>query len=344
MKKNIHYLLTLILFVCIPLNLLAGDDFYYSYIPKKIYKDQVFPLTITSKKFKDPQNVSITFDTQNALFDKPFIVNNDSGIFFTFYFKVKDPHQIITPAFEIEANKKNYRLKPLKIVVTSLMNPEDFSGVYGSKFKIKHSQISEYNDENLLISLLIEAFEANLEDFHLQGIKEQSMEEIERDFANIEGEYFAIVPKSKKELTFTYFNTLQEKFVPTKMSLVLQDRADEEIDINPKDSSFDTFKKYLFIFFVIMFALLYYIRRDRFYLFFGIGSLIALITFYMPKERICVKKGASVYILPTETSTVSATTNKKIKKMALENRGDYVKIEYEEGLIGWIKGEDVCKD
>ena len=179
----------------------------------------------------------------------------------------------------------------------------------------------------------------------MEGIKEQNIEDIHRDFANIDGEYFAIVPKSKKELSFSYYNTLQEKFVSTKISLDLKiDPTAEQLDINPKDSSFDILKKYLFIFLLILFIILYIIKRDKFYLFFIIVSAIILITFYMPKESVCIKKGSDIYILPTSTSTMSAKTEEKIKKMALDTRGDFIKIEYKEGLIGWARSEDVCED
>jgi translation elongation factor EF-1alpha len=64
----------------------------------------------------------------------------------------------------------------------------------------------------------------------------------------------------------------------------------------------------------------------------------------MPKESVCIKKGSDIYILPTNTSTISANTEEKIEKMALDTRGDFIKIEYKEGLIGWVRSEDVCED
>lgn len=337
--------MTLFLFLFGAVHLYSNDDFYYSYIPKKVYQNEVFPLTIATEKYKDPKKVSIAFDSENTLFKEPSVENNKNGLFFTFYFKANESQNIITPSFEITANGDNFRLKPLKITVNTLELQKDFSGVYASKFEIKNSQISEYNEGDLLVSLSLEAFEANLEDFHLANIKEQSIEDISRDFANIEGEYFAIVPKSQKTLSFSYYNTLQEKFVSSVIALEIKtDPTNEQLDINPKDSSFDLLKKYLFMFLVIMFSVLYYFKRDKFYLFFGILSMVILGAFYMPKERVCIKKGSNVYILPTKTSTVSATTTKKLKTMALDSRGKYIKVEYDEGLIGWIGNEDVCED
>ena len=346
LKKEIRYLLSFFVFLFATTNLFSSDDFSYSYIPKKVYQNQVFPLTIASEKYKDSQELTINFNSADALYEEPLIVSNKNGLFYTFYFKANTSSDIITPSFTIETQSgKKFRLNSLKIPIEKIEPQGNFSGVYASKFKLKNYQVSEYNENDLLVSLSLEAFEANLDDFRLEGIKEQNIEDIHRDFANIDGEYFAIVPKSKKELSFSYYNTLQEKFVSKKISLSLKiDPTAEQLDINPKDSSFDILKKYLFIFLVILFIILYIIRRDKFYLFFIIVSAIILITFYMPKESVCIKKGSDIYILPTNTSTISANTEEKIEKMALDTRGDFIKIEYKEGLIGWVRSEDVCED
>jgi hypothetical protein len=346
LKKEMRYFLTFVFFLFTTTTLFSNDDFYYSYIPKKVYQNQVFPLTIASEKYKNSEELTIIFDSKDALYNEPLVVNNNNGSFYTFYFKANKSTDITTPSFTIETeNGKKFRLNSLKIPIIKLEPQDDFSGVYGSKFKLKNYHISEYNEDNLLVSLSLEAFEANLDDFHLDGIKEQNIEDIHRDFANIDGEYFAIVPKNKKELSFSYYHTLQEKFISTTLLLQIKnDPTTEQLDINPKDSSFDTFKKYLFIFLVLLFIILYIIKRDKFYLFFIIVSAIILVTFYIPKGRICIKKGSDIYILPTNTSTISANTEEKINRMTLDTRGEYIKVEYQEGLIGWVRNDDVCED
>jgi hypothetical protein len=83
-------------------------------------------------------------------------------------------------------------------------------------------------------------------------------------------------------------------------------------------------------------------RRDFFYLVFGAVSLITLLTFYIPHKKICVKQGAPLYILPTQTSTVSTKIDQKLDTMLLSERDGFKKVEYKEGVIGWIKNEDLC--
>ena len=97
---------------------------------------------------------------------------------------------------------------------------------------------------------------------------------------------------------------------------------------------------FLFAFFFITFLF----KRDFFYLVFAVVSLITLLTFYIPLKKICVKQGASLYILPTKTSTVSTKIDQKLDTMLLGEREGFQKVEYKEGIIGWIKNEDLCNN
>ena len=92
------------------------------------------------------------------------------------------------------------------------------------------------------------------------------------------------------------------------------------------------------------FFLMFLLYRDFFYLVLGTVSLITLLTFYTPKEKVCVKQGASLYILPTETSSIGTKIDHKYTTPLLGERGVFNKIEYKHGIIGWVKDEDLCKN
>ena len=96
------------------------------------------------------------------------------------------------------------------------------------------------------------------------------------------------------------------------------------------------------MFLVGFFFIMFLFKRDFFYLVFGVVSLITLLTFYIPHKKICVKQGASLYILPTPTSTISIKTDEKTETMLLGERDEYRKIEYKDGIVGWVKNEDLC--
>ena len=48
--------------------------------------------------------------------------------------------------------------------------------------------------------------------------------------------------------------------------------------------------------------------------------------------------------MPTQTSTVSTKIDEKLDTMLLGERKGYKKVEYKEGIIGWVKNEDLCND
>jgi len=93
-------------------------------------------------------------------------------------------------------------------------------------------------------------------------------------------------------------------------------------------------------FFILMFLFKLYF----FYLVFSFLSVITLLTLFIPHEKICVKEGAYLYILPTVTSTTSNKIDEELDTLLLGETTNYKKVEYKEGIIGWIKNEDLCQN
>ena len=76
----------------------------------------------------------------------------------------------------------------------------------------------------------------------------------------------------------------------------------------------------------------------------GVVAAAILLTFYTPLTKICIKSGSPLYIIPTPNSTISQYTDQKFTTTKLGERNEYHKIEYTNGIIGWIKDEDICKN
>jgi len=105
------------------------------------------------------------------------------------------------------------------------------------------------------------------------------------------------------------------------------------------------FSKDTFFYLIIgIFLILFIWKRDIFDLIVALIASSILITFYTPLSKICVKGGSPLYIIPTKNSTISGYTDKQIRTTELFRRGEYHKIEYRKGIIGWIKDEDICKN
>ncbi|MDM5263296.1 hypothetical protein PF327_03725 [Sulfurovum sp. XTW-4] len=323
----------------------AQNEFKYSYMPKKVYNNQLFAVTIIAPGKDTESKPQFTFDRSSEiqpLFEKPLSIQNGPDSFYTFYFKASND-DIRIPRLFISSESGEASLPPNMVYIQSLEQREDFCQVLAADMKIKNSQVSNYDEKSHIVTLSIEAFEANLEDMRLDKVQESGIENIKRDFAKVEAEFYVVLPVEEKVLKFTYFNTIKKQYefleVPVE---VIDASVTTQSDLNPKEDSFEKLKKYTFMFLVGFFFIMFLFRRDFFYLVFGVVSLITLLTFYIPHKKICVKQGAPLYILPTQTSTVSTKIDQKLDTMLLSEREGFKKVEYKEGIIGWVKNEDLC--
>jgi hypothetical protein len=314
-------------------------------MPKKVYENQLFAVTIIAPGESDKSKPQFTFDTSShtqPLFKKPLIVQNGPDSFYTFYFKASNV-DIRIPRLFISSESGEHSLESNTIFIKTLEQREDYCQVLAADMKIKNSQVSNYDEKSHIVTLSIEAFEANLEDMQLRNVQESGIESLNRNNAKVEAEYYVVLPLEEKLLKFTYFNTIKKQYIFLEVPVVVADASvTTQSDLNPKEDSFEKLKKYTFMFLVGFFLLMFLFKRDFFYLVFGVVSLITLLTFYIPHKKICVKQGASLYILPTQTSTVSTKIDQKLDTMLLGERKGFKKVEYKEGIIGWVKNEDLC--
>ena len=352
-----RYLRSIILFwaVIFPALLWSQAEVNYSYLPKKVYENQVFPLTLISTTAESNDTVrSLHFDTSSAqkpLFGKPLVVKNGNDVFYTFYFKApalkSGKTYIQIPRLFIRTDLSQRSLDPMAIPIRSLDSlhpPKDFSNVLAASMRIKNYQVSNYDAQNHLVTISLEAYEANLEDIKAPGAIQSGIEDLLRDQAKVTGDFYVVLPRAQKAFGFSYFDTVKRRFIPLRIKVELANASvTTQSDLNPKVDAFARLKRYSLIVLSLFFMLMFLWKRDFFYLVLGVVSLITLMTFYIPHKKICVKQGAPLYILPTQTSTVSTHVADRFTTMLLGERGEFKKIELKQGVIGWIKDEDICK-
>ena len=336
-----------ILWIILSSFLFAQTHYKYSYVPKKVYKNQIFPITIIGVDKVSHSIPNFEFDAWSSLkplSKKPLVITNSSDSFYTFYFKASSD-ELNTPRIFITDDGYESMLDPKHIKTIKLKTPKNFCGVIATDLKILNYQISNYDDNSYLVTLSIEALEANLEDMHITGAIDEGMEKLHRHFAKLNGEFFVILPTNLKNLKFSYFNSLKKQFEEFDIKLEIADSSvTTQSELNPKYDSFDLLKKYILMFLVAFFIIMFILRKDFFYLIFGVLSLITLLTLYIPHKKICIKAKSKIYILPTHTSQISSVVSKDYITTVLGEHNHYKKIEYKNHTIGWIKDEDVCKD
>ena len=345
MKNLPSYTLLLItLFLTFTANLFAGDV-EYSYVPKKVYEKQVFPISFLTNNNESNKKIHFTFKgDKKPILTEPVIIRNGSKTFYTFYFKTTEKIFKI-PQISVNFNGKKKKLSGVKIPVKKLPKSKNFSGVIASGLKIKNHQVSVYDETTNLIAIALEAHDANLEDIYVPSALKDGVENAKRDGSKMEIHYYIVLPVEQKLLTFTYFDTIKETFVEKNIPIQMQDASvAAQTDLNPKEDSFEALKKYSLILLTVLFALLFLWKRDFFYLVMSVISAAILLTFYTALATVCVKEGSPLYIVPSSNSTTSIHIDKRYKTTKLAERNEFVKIEYKHGTVGWIKHEDLCEN
>ncbi len=321
-----------------------SSDITYSYVPKRVYQKQVFPVAFVGSE-KIFGQISFNFKNKIPIVKNAVESENRNKVFYTFYFKAtKNPFIIESVEINIDGEKV-IKLDKKIIEVQPTPQREDFCGVMASEFKIKSAQSSIYDEKSNLVTLQIEAYEANLEDMYIKdGIKD-GIENIRMRDSRVEGNYYIVLPADQKTLEFSYFNLIKNSFVTKMISIDIDSGSvAAQTDLNPKDDKFELFKKYILIFTITIFLILFIWKKDLFYLIIAFFVSLVLSLLYIPLSKICVKANSPIYIIPTFNSTISGYTDHEVVTLELAKRGTYHKVEYKKGIIGWIKDEDICKN
>ena len=133
------WLLVLLSYVTI---LSAKSEFRYSYLPKNIYTNQLFGVTIisTTSSVDEPKLEFDKGSNTQPIFDSPVIVRNGDDRFYTFYFKATD-YDIQIPELFISSKEKTTSLKSNTISLQEIEQRDDFCGVIAIDMKIKNYQV-----------------------------------------------------------------------------------------------------------------------------------------------------------------------------------------------------------
>ncbi len=356
MKK----ILSLIILVSILLsvNLFAAKNLYVSYkdIPKKVYKNQKFEITLKalvttknfdyiSTSFSNSKNIKVLnpnsewIKSANAHYEVKFLFKADNGSF-------------KLPSFSVKLHSSN------NVIETSVLASENisysdiasgnkrFSNVIAEDFKLKAYKTKQYNNKESLTIIDIDAKKSNLEDFYIHDIKEQGSSKLNDNYTNQNLIYYLVLPIHKKKIEFTYYNTLSKSFVNITVPLILQNElVSTQTDLNPNDSSFEKYKKMALVVLLILFVLVYIWKRNKIYLAISIVLLIISIIYLMPNKIGIVKKDSYIYILPTDKSTIFFKLKNEERVEILNQKREFIKVMgIENKFIGWIKEENLGKN
>jgi positive regulator of sigma E activity len=326
----------------------------YSSFPKRVFTGQKFDVTLKAMILK-PQDsydkVITTFsaeDNINVLTkDINWTLDKSNKYEATVTYKIYDK-QFTLPRITIALVKdeevidfisvKSPDIKYEKIAVGQKL----FSNIIASKLEVNTVKTKQYTNNILHSTIHISASNSNLEDTKLGDYQEQKIESLEESYPEQNLYYSVMVPIHTKQLSFTYYNTKLQDFVKIQIPMILDDElVSTQTELNPYNSSILVYKQMLAGAFLGFFILLYIFTRGSVHLFF-ITVLIAILAYlFIPNKKIIVNKNVKVYILPTINSTVYETLESKKLVEIINDKGNFVKVLFENQNIGWIKKNDI---
>ena len=339
-------------------NLFAAKNLYVSYkeIPKQVYKNQKFEVTlkalITSEDF---DYIKTSFlNSKNIEVLNPYAEwLNTSGANYenTYFFKANNG-KFELPTFSNELIKNEEVIEVSNLSSKSISysdiakDDERFSNIIAKDFKIKAYKTKQYNNKETLTVIDIDALNSNLEDFHLFGIEEQGTSQLIDIYPNQNLIYYLVMPIHKKKVQFKYYNTTNKSFITITIPLILQNElVSTQTDLNPNNSNFEKYKKIVLVLLLVVFVLLYIWKKNKIYLGISIVLLIISIIYLMPNKTGVVKKNSYIYILPTNNSTIFFKLDNSERVEILNKKSEFIKVMgIEKKFIGWIKEENLGKN
>jgi hypothetical protein len=285
--------------------------------------------------------------------ESPWTEQEDKTFENKFYFKAYE-NNFVMPTFQV-AIYKNLELievqniKPKEISFSEIgKNINNFSSVIATDLVINAHKTKQYNNDELITIMDINATESNLEDFHIKDVKEQGISKIDDNYPDQNLLYYLVLPVHTKKLDFSYYNSLEKRFVTIKIPIVLENElVSTQTDLNPNKSNILFYKRVAFAALFVLFLAIFIWKRKKVYLIFILISAIGLLTYSIPNKTSILKKDSYIYILPTKKSTIFQKTNKDYLVEVSIKRGEFVKIIVGEGdksMIGWVKENDLIKN
>ncbi len=335
---------------------IKSKNIFLSYLenPKKVYVNQHFTIKIKAILTADHlKSIATSFlggksyqvlnpdSAWKQVGDKSYV----NSYTFKFTALTSSLPNIKVSSISSSGKKSSEVLKAYPQRLIALKESRLFSGVLAKNFTLLAHHEKKYDDKSNIISLEINATDANLEDFSLPQTLRQGIDTMHKSNHAENIYYFAILPKYQKELKFKYFNLTTNKFNRISFPIVVSDSSiSTQTNLNPQKSKY-FFYKVIALLSLALILLLLYIKYKKTSLLF-LALLLSVYTVYtkLISNNLTLKKDMIIRILPTQNSTIFFKTAKEMEVKVLLKKNGYTKILLPNTKIGWIKDADLSKN
>ena len=321
---------------------------------QNFYIGEVFSIELYAKTLEDTEfdfnislikNESLNFLNPKSPFEK---ISNDTYKN-TLWFEAKDANANLEEIIvEMLRNEQVFQKASLKINPIRFHSPKKdniFSHIVASSLEVKQVKTSYFDEKNVIMMLELNATNANLKSFFVNGVQKQGIENYKGDFNASKAFYYAIFPANKNHFEFSYFNKESKKLENFNIKLqISNDEISTQSDLNPTNKDFNIYKQYALWALAFVLAILFIFKRNYFILGFALLSFALSFLVDTNTHNGLLKTNTRVKILPTEPSTYFYTTNTEEEVEILGKRENYIKVLFKNGKIGWVNDTDLLKN
>jgi hypothetical protein len=279
--------------------------------------------------------------------DTPRRSVKEDAVYDTFYFLVQSA-AIRLPditATLSATGKSSETLTGTSMSATPLNPPSTFAKVLADKFEIVNYKTTPYNNESNVVIFTVKASRCNISDFSIPNAIKQGFESKLPNVGESQMTYYAIIPNSEQNLNFSYFNLSKKRYESLVIPIIVDDdTVSTQSDLSPTDSRHTELKVGAAgVVSIILFGLFYW-RRQKGYLYTSVVPMFYIVYALLPNQNICVKKDASIYLLPINNGTIFETTMQEEHLEAEKEVGDFTKIHLTNDKVGWVNKRDICSN
>jgi hypothetical protein len=327
-------------------------DFYakQSIEEKELYVGQIFELDVETILLKPTQKVYFDFENfENVKVINPlhpFITHDDIKTHHKFYLQATD-ETLKTPDIVLTVIDNEYTDMQREVIsgqtlhATKLNPPANFANVIAKSLIIEGFQNSVYDENSNIIAVKLFVEYGTFDDFTLLNTQETVIKEKQNDYSNQSISFYSIVDKSLESLSFSYFDLHTKTYKTIHLPINIErDTVSTQTELHPQKSKIYQLKVYGFLSLGILFLILFIFKRSYVVLALAAAAFAYLLYTLKPLAVIEVKKDTIVYILPTNNATAIVKTNSVQKAKKLSTYESFYKVEFNNGLIGWIKKGD----
>ncbi|WP_457597245.1 hypothetical protein [Hydrogenimonas sp.] len=317
-------------------------------IPQKLYVGQIFPVTvkITSLRRHVPYTISLEGGRNVKKVEGPSAMPPRAISHVTLYFQALG-NPVVLPDIVVryEESDTPYTLEGVTLTAVRLNPPRHFSGLLAKDLRLVNYQASAYDENRNILSLELLVSYGNVDDFRLPGALKQGIDAKEGDINATTLRYYGVFGTDTEEVVFSYFNLPKNRYDTFRVPVIVKrSSVSTQTNLDPQASEFTKFKIAATGAMIFIWAILWWRRRGWLYPLLIMLATAYLLTYLIPLKSVCLRSGATVYLLPTPQSTPFTRLPERTEAKEMERRDGYTKVQFPNNRIGWVKHEDLCQN